>query len=122
MKVFLIDDEHVVNFITRRMIGQLASHVEIVEFTDSSKALDALKVDYPDLVFLDLHMPKVSGWEFLDLMSSLGLGHRVVILSSSVSSADLEHSKTYPNVVEFIEKPISRDDLKRCIQLYLGGE
>jgi CheY-like chemotaxis protein len=117
MKLFLIDDEQVVNFITKRLLSQLTNDIEVVDFTDSQKALEQLQVETPDIVFLDLHMPKINGWEFLEEMKHLGLQHKVVILSSSVSAVDQERAADYPNVVEFIEKPVDKEDLKRCLNL-----
>lgn len=116
MKIFIIDDEKVVNFITRRLFGQITDTLDIEEFTDSIKALESIQEKNPILIFLDLNMPHVNGWSFLDHMKEKNLQHKVVILSSSVSVVDQEKAATYNNVVAFIEKPAKRDDLQKCLE------
>ena len=116
MKAFIIDDEKVVNFITKRLLGHISADIEIVEFTESKLAMESIVQANPSIIFLDLNMPRINGWEFLEAMEAQGLPHKVVILSSSVSTIDQQRAKKYKNVISFIEKPAKREDLRQCLE------
>ena len=69
---------------------------------------------YPSLVFLDLNMPVMDGWEFLDHFSkeeytSAFKNTKVIVLSSTIDPNDIEKSKTYPMVLDFLSKPITKE-------------
>jgi CheY-like chemotaxis protein len=76
---------------------------------------------YPKLIFLDLNMPVMGGWEFLDHFSqgdypTLFKDTKVIVLSSTIDPRDIAKSKTYPMVIDFLSKPITKDmleDLKK---------
>jgi CheY-like chemotaxis protein len=70
----------------------------------------------PQLIFLDLNMPVMGGWDFLDSFSTTEYsdynGTKVIILSSTIDPEDLEKSKKYPMVIDFLSKPISKEMLE----------
>ena len=70
----------------------------------------------PQLIFLDLNMPVMSGWEFLDSFSTPEYSEfnntKVIILSSTIDPEDLEKSNKYPMVIDFLSKPISKEMLE----------
>jgi CheY-like chemotaxis protein len=66
----------------------------------------------PQLIFLDLNMPVMGGWEFLDYFSTTDYSDfntttKIVILSSTIDPEDLEKANKYPMVVDFLSKPIT---------------
>jgi len=69
----------------------------------------------PDLMFLDLNMPVMDGWEFLDLFSTNKYSEvnsiKIVVLSSTIDPEDLQKSKKYPMVIDFLSKPITTNML-----------
>lgn len=105
MKFFLVDDEYISNFINRRLITNIDASVQTKEFTDSEEAYSLLEYEKPDLIFLDINMPVMSGWDFLDKMKADGLNYDVVILTSSVNTIDHKHSLNYHNIIGYVEKP-----------------
>ena len=107
----LIDDVDISNFIMKKLIGLLPFKVDVFDFIDSAFAFNSIKDIEPDLIFLDLNMPVISGWDLLEKMKKNNLHHKVVILTSSTNSLDKEHSKKYPNVIDFCEKPIRKEKL-----------
>ncbi len=115
MKIQIIDDEPIHNFITTRLLRQIAPQLELLEFIDPAEAFANLKTVRPDLILLDLNMPKLNGWEFLDKMGDEGLTNEVVILTSSVSHYDHTKAREYKNVLECVEKPIKKEKLQAII-------
>jgi CheY-like chemotaxis protein len=81
-------------------------------FGDGKMALEFLLSEYSSnesyLILLDINMPVLNGWEFLDSVQSKQFANNlfVVIVTSSVDSSDKQKAKTYPQVIGFLEKPL----------------
>lgn len=127
-KIILIDDDSLTNYINRRILSRALPGVEIVDFTSGRKALDAMRVmsvsENEDLlVFLDINMPVMSGWEVLDHLELElpELPVKVIMLTSSIERADRERAVTYESVFSFISKPVDSQKLTRLLR-QLSGE
>lgn len=117
--IILIDDDPVFNFINTEIIKTAKPEYIIKSFEHAESALNELntiKVDDNDfgcIIFLDINMPKLNGWDFLEryikLPARLINACRVFMLSSSNSISDIEKSKTYDVVDGFISKPLTID-------------
>ncbi|TGN20042.1 response regulator [Leptospira idonii] len=119
--VFCIDDDPVTLTLCRIVILQANFAKNISTASNGEEAIEILKELksnkvmpndslYPDLIFLDLNMPIMDGWEFLDefnrSLSDYFSETKIIILSSSVDEADRIKAESYPNIMEFISKPI----------------
>ncbi|MEJ6981815.1 response regulator [Pedobacter sp. P351] len=124
-KVLFIDDDRVASLINRRLMGKVLPEAEIVQASNGKEAiayyvnlLECIdeNVSYPELVFLDLHMPVMDGWGFLNEFSKPQFqpfnNTKIVLLSSSVSPLDLERSRGFPIVIDFVAKPVSVELLR----------
>lgn len=85
-------------------------------FDDLINKQDSEIKEFPQLIFLDLNMPVMNGWEFLSIFSKNQYLEnfsktKVVVLSSTIDPNDIEKSKEYPMVVEFLSKPITTEIL-----------
>ena len=118
MKILLIDDEPVANYILIRLLKLINSEYEIVDYTEPEKAVADLTAIAPDLIFLDLNMPKLNGWGVLDAMTAQNSQVKVIILTSSVSRIDHEKAQGYRNVKACIAKPVTKDQLRACINAH----
>jgi len=79
---------------------------------------------YPQLIFLDLNMPVMGGWEFLDHFAkeeyrALFKDCKVIVLSSTIDPDDINKAKTYPMVLDFLSKPISKEMLENLKKILL---
>lgn len=118
-KIFLIDDQSISNFINRKLLEIEGYKGEIIDFTNPSIALDRVMDEENILIFLDLNMPEMNGWQFLETLESKNIKHRIVILTSSTSILDRNKAKNHPSVVKFIVKPLNKEKLSKIKHLML---
>jgi CheY-like chemotaxis protein len=123
--ILCVDDDPITLMLCKMVIAKSSFASEIITAQNGEEALnyfDDLKLNnlgteikkYPSLVFLDLNMPVMDGWEFLDHFSkeeytSAFKNTKVIVLSSTIDPNDIEKSKTYPMVLDFLSKPITKE-------------
>ena len=105
MNILLIDDEHISNFVNKKLIEHIDASVNAIAFNDPEAAFDQLDYIKPDLIFLDINMPVMNGWDFLNRMVAEAKDYKVVVLTSSVNSIDYKRASKYVNVIGYVEKP-----------------
>ena len=117
----LVDDDDIFVFLTTKIIEQ-TNLVDLIKvFGNGLDAINFLKenknnVDaLPDIILLDLSMPIMNGWQFLEeynkLNPTIGKKITIYICSSSISPDDITRAKTISEVSDFIIKPITKDKL-----------
>jgi len=111
-RIILIDDEPIVTMLNSRMIEKVNKNIERLSFNNPREALKYLEANKADLILLDINMPEMNAWEFLNHMQNLLLNHTVIIVSSSINPQDRVKASTYENVKGFLNKPLMVDDLK----------
>ncbi|RAU82887.1 response regulator [Pontibacter arcticus] len=115
-KIVLVDDMEISNFITSSIAKTIDPSLSVYEFTDAEVALNEITDINPDVVLLDLNMPGMDGWEFLDEMSARNLNFKVFILTSSTSELDKRRSTAYAQVAGFLVKPMEEEVLTQLLQ------
>jgi CheY-like chemotaxis protein len=111
-RVLLIDDDPIQNMINSKLMMRSGFCEEVKVTTNGKEALELLisqKALLPDIIFLDINMPVISGWDFLELLSPDELGSlpRIFMLTSSISPDDIKRSENHPFVYAFLTKPLS---------------
>ncbi len=116
--IMLIDDNPMDNFINKRMIESCGFAAEVICFESAIEALSHLekKESLPSLIFLDINMPEMNGFEFLDAFEKLNTTiHeqcKVLMLSTSENFKDLNRANKNRFVSKFLNKPLSVNVLK----------
>lgn len=111
--IILVDDQPIANFITKKLLEIEGYKENVNDYNDASMAFEFAKSKSEAIIFLDLNMPTMSGWDFLDEMKKIGLSHKTIILSSSTSELDIEKAKQYPCVIEYVVKPLNKIKLAK---------
>jgi response regulator RpfG family c-di-GMP phosphodiesterase len=118
VSVLLVDDDEINNFISIKLIKKALLNTEIMACLNGKFAIDQLleiqKKDpnkLPDYILLDINMPIMNGWEFLDEYKRLNIDplgkSKIFIISSSVFSNDINKARSYHLVKDFISKPLN---------------
>ena len=110
--IILVDDQPIANFITRKLLEIEGYKENVVDFTNPEEALIYLEDKQNTIIFLDLNMPEMDGWEFLDYLKSKSKKHRIIILTSSTSIIDRNKAKEYESVIDYVEKPLNKNKFK----------
>jgi CheY-like chemotaxis protein len=122
--VMLIDDNEIDNLINQKMIEAAAVADNIYTHTGAKSAIEFLKnmehVDVvdevlPDVIFLDIDMPLMDGFQFLEEFEKLSnvvkKKCKIVMLTSSINPQDFSRSKKYDNVKVYLNKPLSHENI-----------
>lgn len=117
--LLLIDDDLLVNLINRKFIERVLPSSEIRSFVSAYEALDFLHnlknlQSLEPVIFLDINMPLMNGWDFLDEIRKEfnSRDFEIFVLSSSVDPEDMRRAESYPLVRSFISKPLSVEKIK----------
>ena len=122
--VAIIDDDHSFQFITRTLLERSRKVKNIVQFRDGEEAFEYFiaNKDYPDqipdLLFVDIQMPYLNGWQLRRKLIKSGLEKQintVVICSSSERSSYSDVSDSFDNLDALLKKPLSRNDIDNVL-------
>ena len=135
--IMLIDDNSTASFIHKTIIehSEITNDVKIIGSAKEGLTLLTTNNEYkkkggnywfPELIFLDVMMPSMNGWQFLDKMKELlfeQIGKiKVVMLTSSLNPNDSINAKTNPFVFDIVPKPLTEKSINAIIQKHFGNE
>jgi CheY-like chemotaxis protein len=113
----LIDDNYIDNFVTRRILESSNFAETIVVSQSATEAIESLRAGkvIPDVIFLDIRMPQMGGFEFLQEYDKIDISNknaiRIFMLSSSLDPTDLKKSVNNKYITNFIHKPLTQKAL-----------
>jgi CheY-like chemotaxis protein len=123
--LWIIDDDPMASFYIKRLaeLGDLANIITI--YDKAQWAIDYLLhhrktlVHLPDVILLDIYMPELDGWGFLEafdkIKNQLSKEIEIYIISSSSHSRDIARAKDFPEVKAYLQKPITKEQLREII-------
>lgn len=112
----LVDDNMINNFMMKKLINVVDKQLQVRDFTLPAEAFSILEEVDPSVIFLDLNMPVMDGWQFLEGMVTRNLKTKVYILTSSTSELDRLRSRAFTNVVSLLTKPVARETVAAILQ------
>lgn len=126
-EIFLIDDDGLVNFLNQEIIKDAFPEKNVRSFERATDAIDILKQlaetpnsILPQLILLDINMPIMDGWEFLEAFIQLPKtiidDCKVVMHTSSIDPRDVEKAKSFNSVTDYITKPLTTQSLSKIFQ------
>lgn len=126
MKICVVDDDPIYQFSFGKIASMIEPSLSTQVYENGEIALNGLMAilesqeEIPEMVFLDLNMPVMDGWNFLDEFSKIhhdkGLSTKVYIVSSSVHQEDIQRSKQYDIVEEYLVKPVPKRKLEDLLK------
>jgi CheY-like chemotaxis protein len=129
-QIMLVDDDPNDNYFHQREIKKVITDITIIEKSSGLDALDYLQSNrrnsemLPDLIFLDINMPAIDGWEFLEAYDKLDQeikkGVIIIMLSTSGNPDDILKATKYSSVSDYITKPLTKEIMESIISRFFS--
>lgn len=123
--VYIIDDDEIIIYLTDKLIKKSDFCERVETFTDAASALARLQFslqtgeNIPEIILFDLNMPGMSGWDFIDEFKKINFEKAIptFIFTSSIDPNDKQRSFQYPEILDFITKPLTKQKLDKILRL-----
>lgn len=119
--IWVVDDDPIYQIIMKKIIGKSELFSDVHSFSNGKDAINSLQEiivkngNFPDIILLDIEMPVLDGWGFMDemliLKPQIQAEIKIYISSSSIAIEDKERAKNNPVILGYMSKPISLNDL-----------
>lgn len=123
MNFWLIDDDSIYIMIAKRFLEKDGRATKLRDFQDGEVALQELQSlsstseELPDAILLDINMPFMDGWQFLDefkkIKGDLAKKITIFMVSSSVDERDIVKANSFPEVKGYLSKPLTQDHIQK---------
>ena len=115
-KILLVDDDPITNYISKIQLKNLGfENIDAVE--NGKQAIAYVKNECPNLIFLDINMPIMDGFEFLEWRKANNLcpSTAIIVLTSSGRPSDQKRAIEFQGVIEYLEKPLNYDKIHQTL-------
>jgi CheY-like chemotaxis protein len=124
-KILLVDDSEAINYIHNYILEEMDIVNEVIIKENGADALVYLlnlienNASLPELIFIDINMPRMNAWEFFDTYQTIDLEIRrqthVILLTSSIDPADMEKAQSISDIEAIRDKPFDEPTLKELL-------
>lgn len=116
IRVLIIDDEPLARMVVKEYLNEFSQFEVLQECNDGFEGLKAIQLHQPDLVFLDVQMPKINGFEMLELVEQAP----AVIFTTAFDEYAIKAFEAH--AVDYLLKPFSKDRFNKAIEKYLANK
>ncbi len=129
--ILLVDDDRFTNLVHTKVIERTDLGVSVRAINNVTDAIAYLKEEkdaglQPGIIFLDINMPGLTGWDFMDLYNQLDEQYKanviVVMLTTSLNPDDYQRAQLDGHIVDFLHKPLRPDMLYNVVERYFKTE
>ncbi|MCU0415785.1 MAG: response regulator [Cytophagaceae bacterium] len=114
--ICIVDDDEIFQFITKKTFERLNRTDDLYIFSNGEEAIQFFQSHtelHPDVIFVDINMPIMDGWDFMDALETMNMKYpQVFIVSSSIDDKDLSKAKAMPLVKDYITKPLDEQTIR----------
>ena len=124
---WIIDDDPIQVFVAKRMLKNIGFSQNIQSLDNGKNALEELHDltasednRLPDIIFLDINMPQMDGWQFLKEFEKISVKKKVAVylMTSSIDPVDARRAKTWDSLSGYLIKPLKTEDLEEILEEY----
>jgi CheY-like chemotaxis protein len=114
-KLMVVDDDEIFVYLIQSIAKNLSTPLEIKTAKNGKEAFSVLSEFTPDILLLDLNMPVMNGWKFLQEIEDQSIRYKLFVVSSSIDPEDKRMAEENKHVKGFVEKPVTREILEGII-------
>jgi CheY-like chemotaxis protein len=124
--VCVVDDDKIYVYGLKKLIALKQLCPNLIEFPNGKEAIDFLMdpenaEKLPDVIFLDINMPVMDGWDFMESFAQIKphLGKKITVymVSSSINQEDIDRAKSISDITDYVVKPVTHDKLLELFRL-----
>lgn len=126
--ILLIDDDPATNFLHKYVLEKESCAENIISFQNAEEAIEYIKktiekgFHFPELIFLDINMPRMNGWEFIEAYNKISKQNKiskiVVMLTTSLDTRDREKAESIKEINEFLSKPLTPEKIHQVLESF----
>ncbi|MCC5917745.1 MAG: response regulator [Cryomorphaceae bacterium] len=122
--LLIVDDDPIIHLISKRFLSKIGFEEGILSFMNGQEAMDFISESYQNeskyLILLDLNMPIMNGWEFLESMRSNSLAQNenitIIVVTSSIDKEDEDRARAYEIVHDYLSKPLTLEQFEYVLE------